>query len=58
MTKDHKKVLDDQIRRWSTEIKDLAAKIAAAKGIKGVNYALILVTPKGDYEDVAPELIA
>ncbi|WP_235516611.1 hypothetical protein [Caballeronia cordobensis] len=58
MTKDDKKILDDQIRRWTTGINDLAAKIAAAKGTTGVNYALILVTPEGDYEDVAPELIA
>jgi hypothetical protein len=55
MTKDDKKVLDDQIRRWTSEINDLAEKIAAAKGAQ---CALLLVTPKANYEDVAPELIA
>ena len=35
MTKDDKKVLDDQIRRWTTEMNDLAGKIAVAKGTKG-----------------------
>ena len=61
MTKDDKKVLDDQIRRWTSEINELAEKIAAAKGLKGtkgMSCALLLVTPQGDYEDVAPELIA
>jgi hypothetical protein len=61
MTKDDKKVLDDQIRRWTTEMNDLAGKIAVAKGTKGTkgtNYALLLVMPRGDYEDVAPERIA
>ena len=28
------------------------------EGTKGTNYALLLVMPQGDYEDVAPELIA
>ena len=40
---------------------DLAGKIAVAKGTKGTkgtNYALLLVMPRGDYEDVAPERIA
>jgi len=58
MTKDDKKVLDDQIRRWTTETNNLAGKIAVAKGTKGTNYALLLVMPRGDYEDVAPERIA
>lgn len=58
MTKDDKKVLDDQIRRWTTETNNLAGKIAVAKGTKGTNYALLLVMPQGDYEDVAPERIA
>jgi len=61
MTKDDKKVLDDQIRRWTTEMNDLAGKIAVAKGTKGTNGtsdALLLVMPQGGYEDVAPELIA
>jgi hypothetical protein len=55
MKKDDRKVLDDQIRRWTSEMTVLAEKIAAAKGTQ---CALLLVTPKGDYEDVAPELIA
>lgn len=32
MTKDEKKVLDDQIRRWTSELNTLAEKIAAAWG--------------------------
>jgi hypothetical protein len=58
MTKDDKKLLDDQIWRWTTELNDLAEKIAAAKGTKNMSYALLLVTPQDDYADVAPELIA
>jgi hypothetical protein len=58
MTRDDRKILDDQIRRWTTEINDLAEKIAAAKGTRNMNCAPLLVTPKGDDEEVAPELIA
>ena len=64
MTKVDKEVLDDQIRRRTTEMNDLAGKIAVAKGTKGTkgtngtSDALLLVMPQGGYEDVAPELIA
>jgi len=58
VTKGDKKVLDDQIRRWTTEMNDLAGKIAVAKGTKCTSDALLLVMPQGEYEDVAPELIA
>ncbi|WP_250478218.1 MULTISPECIES: hypothetical protein [unclassified Caballeronia] len=56
MTKDDKKVLDDQIRRWTTETNNLAGKIAVAKGTKGTNYALLLVMPQGTMKTSANRL--
>ncbi|WP_321794752.1 hypothetical protein [Caballeronia sp. J97] len=55
MKKNEKKILDDQIQRWSDEMTALAEKISAAKGTP---CALLLITPHGDYDDVAPEVIA
>ncbi|GJH26972.1 hypothetical protein [Caballeronia novacaledonica] len=55
MKRDEKKILEDQINRWASEMTTLAEKIAAAKGAP---CALLLITPQGDYENVAPELIA
>jgi hypothetical protein len=54
MTKDDKKILDDQIRRCTTEINDLAEKIAAAKGTKNVSYALLLSRRKATMKRLRP----
>ncbi|MBK1902015.1 MULTISPECIES: hypothetical protein [Burkholderia] len=56
MTTDTQKILDRQVNEWTQELKDLACKIAAAKGMPA---AIVLITPKDEgYTDVVPELIA
>ncbi|WP_321907923.1 hypothetical protein [Burkholderia cepacia] len=56
MTTDTQKILDRQLREWTKELKGLASKIAAAKGMPA---AIVLITPTDEgYSDVVPELIA
>ncbi|RQZ67530.1 hypothetical protein [Burkholderia sp. Bp9004] len=58
MTKayDEQRVLEQQVREWTMELKRLAGQIAAAKGMPS---AIVMITPiDEDYQDVVPELIA
>ncbi|KVF12597.1 hypothetical protein WJ06_32150 [Burkholderia cepacia] len=58
MTKacDEQRILEQQVRDWTAELKRLAGQIAAARGMPS---AIVMITPTDeDYWDVIPELIA
>ncbi|SEU19586.1 hypothetical protein SAMN03159335_03817 [Burkholderia cepacia] len=58
MTKayDEQRILEQQVRDWTAELKRLAGQIAAARGMPS---ATVMITPTDeDYWDVIPELIA
>ncbi|WP_175998275.1 hypothetical protein [Burkholderia stabilis] len=58
MTKayDEQRILEQQVREWTTELKRLAGQISAARGMPS---AIVMITPTDeDYRDVVPELIA
>ncbi|WP_321959012.1 hypothetical protein [Burkholderia cenocepacia] len=58
MTKayDEQRILEQQVREWTSELKRIAGQIAAARGMPS---AIVMITPVDeDYQDVVPELIA